>query len=162
MPFQPWFNSSSSSFKILPNSFLPEFDRFLEERAKVADQLPTLPNAPTGAPSMSTKSGPQQKKEKAEDAMFALWAILRIGVPWLQEGLSALHCTSWGREGYPKETRSEKRICPFPSSCLLSRLLWVRLIIAAIGDTKAKQTVGRGCRAVKCICQMNWDFSWEI
>lgn len=161
MPFQPWLNSSS--FKIIPNSFFPEFDRFLEERAKVADQLPTLPSTSTGAPSTtSTNSGPQRKKDKDEDAMFALWAVLRLCVPWLQEELCVLHCTSWGREGNPKETRSEKRIFPFPSSCLLSRLLRVRLIIAAIGDTKTKQAVGRGCTAVKGICQMNGDFSREI
>ncbi|ETE60530.1 Target of Myb protein 1 [Ophiophagus hannah] len=50
-----------------------KFDRFLEERAKVADRLPTLPSAPTGASSTtSTNSGPQRKKDKDEDAMFAL------------------------------------------------------------------------------------------
>ncbi|XP_061494967.1 target of Myb1 membrane trafficking protein isoform X2 [Rhineura floridana] len=50
-----------------------EFDKFLEERAKVAEQLPTLPSPTTGAPSTTTSSaGPHQKKEKEEDGMFAL------------------------------------------------------------------------------------------
>ncbi|XP_075794178.1 target of Myb1 membrane trafficking protein isoform X1 [Pelodiscus sinensis] len=46
-----------------------EFDKFLEERAKVADQLPTLPSPHAGAPAAS---GPHRKQEKEEDTMFAL------------------------------------------------------------------------------------------
>ncbi|XP_053113674.1 target of Myb1 membrane trafficking protein isoform X2 [Hemicordylus capensis] len=51
-----------------------EFDKFLEERAKVADQLPTFPSPPTGVPSPPTgsNSGPHRKKDKGEDMMFAL------------------------------------------------------------------------------------------
>ncbi|XP_054844561.1 target of Myb1 membrane trafficking protein isoform X2 [Eublepharis macularius] len=49
-----------------------EFDKFLEERAKVADQLPTLPSPPAGVPSPPSSSGPHRKKEKEDDAMFAL------------------------------------------------------------------------------------------
>uniref|UniRef100_A0A8D0CAJ1 Target of myb1 membrane trafficking protein n=1 Tax=Salvator merianae TaxID=96440 RepID=A0A8D0CAJ1_SALMN len=48
-----------------------EFDKFLEERAKVAERLPALPSPPAETPSTST-SGPRQKKEKEEDALFAL------------------------------------------------------------------------------------------
>ncbi|XP_074864320.1 target of Myb1 membrane trafficking protein isoform X2 [Carettochelys insculpta] len=46
-----------------------EFDKFLEERAKVADQLPTLPNPPVAAPATS---GSHRKQEKEDDTMFAL------------------------------------------------------------------------------------------
>uniref|UniRef100_A0A8C8SDM4 Target of myb1 membrane trafficking protein n=1 Tax=Pelusios castaneus TaxID=367368 RepID=A0A8C8SDM4_9SAUR len=46
-----------------------EFDKFLEERAKVADQLPTLPTPTAGAPAAS---GPHRKHEKEDDTMFAL------------------------------------------------------------------------------------------
>nr|XP_060632933.1 target of Myb1 membrane trafficking protein isoform X2 [Anolis sagrei ordinatus] len=49
-----------------------EFDKFLEERAKVADRLPTVPSPSTGVPPPSTSSGPHRKKDKEEDAMFAL------------------------------------------------------------------------------------------
>nr|XP_056702077.1 target of Myb1 membrane trafficking protein [Euleptes europaea] len=49
-----------------------EFDKFLEERAKVADQLPLLPSPPAGVPSPPTSSGPHRKKEKEDDTMFAL------------------------------------------------------------------------------------------
>ncbi|KAM3833093.1 target of Myb1 membrane trafficking protein isoform 1-T1 [Vipera latastei] len=70
---EQWISTEVGNETVDPKGVTSEeFDRFLEERAKVADQLPTLPSAPTGAPSMSTKSGPRQKKDKAEDAMFAL------------------------------------------------------------------------------------------
>ncbi|XP_077195777.1 target of Myb1 membrane trafficking protein isoform X2 [Paroedura picta] len=49
-----------------------EFDKFLEERAKVADRLPALPSPPAGVPSLPTSSGHPQKKEKEDNAMFAL------------------------------------------------------------------------------------------
>ncbi|XP_048356967.1 target of Myb protein 1 isoform X2 [Sphaerodactylus townsendi] len=49
-----------------------EFDKFLEERAKVADRLPLLSNPPAGAPSPPTSSDPHRKKEKEDDTMFAL------------------------------------------------------------------------------------------
>ncbi|XP_063796653.1 target of Myb1 membrane trafficking protein isoform X3 [Pseudophryne corroboree] len=48
-----------------------EFDKFLEERAKAADQIPTLPSPPTDAPRAASSAG-RDKKDKAEDALFAL------------------------------------------------------------------------------------------
>lgn len=48
-----------------------EFDKFLEERAKAADRLPVLPSPPTNAPRVSSSTG-RDKKEKDEDALFAL------------------------------------------------------------------------------------------
>ncbi|XP_066489439.1 target of Myb1 membrane trafficking protein isoform X2 [Tiliqua scincoides] len=49
-----------------------EFDKFLEERAKVADRLPAVPSPSTGVPSPVASSGPHRKKDKEEDVMFAL------------------------------------------------------------------------------------------
>ncbi|KAM8930674.1 target of Myb1 membrane trafficking protein [Pelodytes ibericus] len=48
-----------------------EFDKFLEERAKAADRIPTLPSPPTEMPRAAPSSG-KGKKEKEEDALFAL------------------------------------------------------------------------------------------
>ncbi|XP_068938136.1 target of Myb1 membrane trafficking protein isoform X4 [Petaurus breviceps papuanus] len=45
-----------------------EFDRFLEERAKAAERLPTLPSPPEGSPG----SAPQKKKDRDDDSLFAL------------------------------------------------------------------------------------------
>ncbi|XP_044533485.1 target of Myb protein 1 isoform X2 [Gracilinanus agilis] len=45
-----------------------EFDKFLEERAKAAEKLPTLPSPPEGPPG----SAPQKKKDKDDDSLFAL------------------------------------------------------------------------------------------
>lgn len=51
--------------------FFLEFDKFLEDRAKAADSLPSPPGAnpahPTPAP-----SGSHKKAERTEDALFAL------------------------------------------------------------------------------------------
>lgn len=60
------------SSEMLFYPFLPEFDKFLEERAKVADRLPTVPSPPTGVPTSVASSSPHRKKDKEEDAMFAL------------------------------------------------------------------------------------------
>ncbi|XP_073500402.1 target of Myb1 membrane trafficking protein [Phyllobates terribilis] len=48
-----------------------EFDKFLEERAKAADRIPVLPSPPTDGPRVSSSTG-RNKKEKDEDALFAL------------------------------------------------------------------------------------------
>ncbi|KAF4092821.1 hypothetical protein AMELA_G00024970 [Ameiurus melas] len=49
-----------------------EFDKFLEERAKVADTV--LPSPPTGEPSIpvSAPSSSRKKAERTEDNLFAL------------------------------------------------------------------------------------------
>ncbi|KAJ8413676.1 hypothetical protein AAFF_G00081830 [Aldrovandia affinis] len=51
-----------------------EFDKFLEERAKAAEVVPTLPSPPTGdpAPPVSASRGSRKKPERSEDALFAL------------------------------------------------------------------------------------------
>ncbi|XP_064178957.1 TOM1-like protein 2 isoform X3 [Anguilla rostrata] len=51
-----------------------EFDKFLEERAKAAEMVPTLPSPPSGdpAPPVSVPSGSRKKPQRSEDALFAL------------------------------------------------------------------------------------------
>lgn len=48
-----------------------EFDKFLEDRAKVVDSLPSLPGDEHGPP-LSAPSGTRKKAERTEDALFAL------------------------------------------------------------------------------------------
>ncbi|XP_069823323.1 target of Myb1 membrane trafficking protein-like isoform X2 [Dendropsophus ebraccatus] len=48
-----------------------EFDKFLEERAKAAERIPSLPSPPTDAPRVAPSTG-RNKKENGEDALFAL------------------------------------------------------------------------------------------
>lgn len=61
-----------------PSPSLPlialEFDKFLEERAKVADRLPNLSSASTeGPPGPPPGSAPRKKtQEKDDDMLFAL------------------------------------------------------------------------------------------
>lgn len=49
-----------------------EFDKFLEERAKVADRLPTLSSSSAGTPVSPAAASRHQKQAKEDDAMFAL------------------------------------------------------------------------------------------
>ncbi|XP_071585524.1 target of Myb1 membrane trafficking protein isoform X1 [Heliangelus exortis] len=49
-----------------------EFDKFLEERAKVADQLPTLSSSSAGTPVSPPAASHHRKQTKEDDAMFAL------------------------------------------------------------------------------------------
>eukprot|EP00062_Callorhinchus_milii_P023818 gi/632983068/ref/XP_007908465.1/ PREDICTED: TOM1-like protein 2 isoform X3 [Callorhinchus milii] len=48
-----------------------EFDKFLEERAKAAEMLPTLPSPPSEPP-RSLATSKKTKQEKTEDALFSL------------------------------------------------------------------------------------------
>ncbi|XP_043924004.1 target of Myb protein 1 isoform X2 [Protopterus annectens] len=47
-----------------------EFDKFLEERAKAGERLPTLPSPPSEMPGVPSAS--KKKQEKADDTLFAL------------------------------------------------------------------------------------------
>ncbi|XP_033907591.3 TOM1-like protein 2 isoform X6 [Acipenser ruthenus] len=53
-----------------------EFDKFLEERAKAAEVIPSLPSPPAGEPmpaaTTSSSSSSRKKAEHSEDALFAL------------------------------------------------------------------------------------------
>lgn len=53
---------------------LAEFDKFLEERAKAAERIPSLPSPPQEAPTLPATTNPPGKKkpERSEDALFAL------------------------------------------------------------------------------------------
>uniref|UniRef100_A0A3Q1HYS6 Target of myb1 like 2 membrane trafficking protein n=1 Tax=Acanthochromis polyacanthus TaxID=80966 RepID=A0A3Q1HYS6_9TELE len=51
---------------------LPEFDKFLEERAKVADTLPSPPGDNPPSHPARAAGGSQKKAERTEDALFAL------------------------------------------------------------------------------------------
>ncbi|XP_069509162.1 target of Myb1 membrane trafficking protein isoform X1 [Ambystoma mexicanum] len=48
-----------------------EFDKFLESRAKAADQLPILPSPPSEPPGPALNTS-RSKREKEEDSLFAL------------------------------------------------------------------------------------------
>ncbi|XP_018548998.1 TOM1-like protein 2 [Lates calcarifer] len=48
-----------------------EFDKFLEERAKAADTLPSPPGANPAHPARAP-GGSHKKAERTEDALFAL------------------------------------------------------------------------------------------
>ncbi|XP_065599118.1 target of Myb1 membrane trafficking protein isoform X2 [Cyrtonyx montezumae] len=49
-----------------------EFDKFLEERAKVADRLPTLSSSSAGMSASPAAASRHRKQAKEDDAMFAL------------------------------------------------------------------------------------------
>ncbi|NXA40853.1 TOM1 protein, partial [Eudromia elegans] len=49
-----------------------EFDKFLEERAKVADRLPSLSSSSAGISVSPAAAGHHRKQAKEDDAMFAL------------------------------------------------------------------------------------------
>lgn len=48
-----------------------EFDKFLEERAKAAEMVPSLPSPPSGDPAPAAGSAVSAGK-KSEDALFAV------------------------------------------------------------------------------------------
>lgn len=71
-----WLHLGSSdkplSLLMFSSSFAPEFDKFLEERAKVADRLPTLSSSSAATSVSPPAASRHQKQTKEDDAMFAL------------------------------------------------------------------------------------------
>lgn len=67
-----WLFHKLLSLLMLCSAFAPEFDKFLEERAKVADRLPTLSSSSAGTPISPAAASRHQKQAKEDDAMFAL------------------------------------------------------------------------------------------
>uniref|UniRef100_A0A3B3XNI6 Target of myb1 like 2 membrane trafficking protein n=1 Tax=Poecilia mexicana TaxID=48701 RepID=A0A3B3XNI6_9TELE len=63
--------SGVSTSKLLFIFFVTEFDKFLEERAKAADTLPSPPGANPPHPARPP-TGSHKKSERTEDALFAL------------------------------------------------------------------------------------------
>uniref|UniRef100_A0A3Q3A2V9 Target of myb1 like 2 membrane trafficking protein n=1 Tax=Kryptolebias marmoratus TaxID=37003 RepID=A0A3Q3A2V9_KRYMA len=56
-----------------PLSMNPEFDKFLEERAKAAETTPSLPSPPSGDPGAAQQGTPSRKKaDRPEDPLFAV------------------------------------------------------------------------------------------
>ncbi|KAM9773092.1 TOM1-like protein 2 isoform 2-T2 [Syngnathus typhle] len=49
-----------------------EFDKFLEERAKAAEMVPTLPSPPSSDPGAAQGSPSRKKSDRPEDALFAM------------------------------------------------------------------------------------------
>ncbi|XP_008313303.1 TOM1-like protein 2 isoform X2 [Cynoglossus semilaevis] len=49
-----------------------EFDKFLEERAKAAEMVPTLPSPPTGEPGAAQGTPSRQKADRPGDNLFAM------------------------------------------------------------------------------------------
>uniref|UniRef100_A0A673X6I5 Target of myb1 like 2 membrane trafficking protein n=1 Tax=Salmo trutta TaxID=8032 RepID=A0A673X6I5_SALTR len=75
---EEWLCSTTDSpflyVLLLTGVFSPlplEFDKFLEDRTKVVDSLPSLPGDEPGPP-LSAPSGTRKKAERTEDALFAL------------------------------------------------------------------------------------------
>lgn len=56
----------------LPGFCITEFDKFLEERAKAAEMVPSLPSPPGEAPAPASNPSGRKKPERSEDALFAL------------------------------------------------------------------------------------------
>lgn len=67
-----WLFHKPPSLLMLHSAFVPEFDKFLEERAKVADRLPTLSSSSAGTSVSPAAASRHQKQAKEDDAMFAL------------------------------------------------------------------------------------------
>lgn len=48
-----------------------EFDKFLEERAKAVERVPSLPSPPSGNPGAVQGTPSRKKPERPEDTLFA-------------------------------------------------------------------------------------------
>lgn len=70
LKIQHWWSLNSLCLWQI-NLFPAEFDKFLEERAKAADSLPSPPGAHPAHPSRPPH-GSHKKAERTEDALFAL------------------------------------------------------------------------------------------
>lgn len=51
---------------------LPEFDKFLEERAKAAEMAPGLPTPPSSNPAAAQETHSRKKPDRPEDSLFAM------------------------------------------------------------------------------------------
>uniref|UniRef100_A0A8C4EN17 Target of myb1 like 2 membrane trafficking protein n=1 Tax=Dicentrarchus labrax TaxID=13489 RepID=A0A8C4EN17_DICLA len=50
----------------------PEFDKFLEERAKAAEMVPNLPSPPSGEPGAAQGTPSRKKPDRPDDALLAM------------------------------------------------------------------------------------------
>ncbi|MEQ2216804.1 hypothetical protein XENOCAPTIV_022628, partial [Xenoophorus captivus] len=68
--FSPLFNLFSNyNFSLI---FHPEFDKFLEERAKAAEMTPGLPSPPSSNPGAAQGTPSKKKQTQPEDTLFAM------------------------------------------------------------------------------------------
>lgn len=49
-----------------------EFDKFLEERAKAAEMVPSLPSPPSGDPGVAQGTPSRKKPDRPEDTLLAM------------------------------------------------------------------------------------------
>ncbi|XP_072839014.2 TOM1-like protein 2 isoform X3 [Pogona vitticeps] len=72
---EEWLSTDVKGDELEEGVTSEEFDKFLEERAKAAERMPSLPSPPqeNPTPPMTTTNPPGKKKpERSEDALFAL------------------------------------------------------------------------------------------
>ena len=62
----------SPFFVFSSHPILAEFDKFLEERAKAAEMVPSLPSPPSGDPGAAQGTPDRKKPDRPEDALFAM------------------------------------------------------------------------------------------
>ncbi|XP_066496503.1 TOM1-like protein 2 isoform X3 [Tiliqua scincoides] len=70
---EEWLSTDVKGDELEEGVTSEEFDKFLEERAKAAERIPSLPSPPQEEPTAPTTNPPSKKKpERSEDALFAL------------------------------------------------------------------------------------------
>ncbi|NXV93240.1 TOM1 protein, partial [Calonectris borealis] len=69
---EKWLSTDVGESEYAKGVTSEEFDKFLEERAKVADRLPTLSSSSAGTSASPPAASRHQKQAKEDDAMFAL------------------------------------------------------------------------------------------
>ncbi|XP_015265035.1 PREDICTED: TOM1-like protein 2 isoform X5 [Gekko japonicus] len=70
---EEWLSTDVKGDELEEGVTSEEFDKFLEERAKAAERIPTLPSLPPEEPTPLPVNPPSKKKpERTEDALFAL------------------------------------------------------------------------------------------
>ncbi|KFP71783.1 TOM1-like 2, partial [Acanthisitta chloris] len=69
---EEWLSTDLKGNELEEGVTSEEFDKFLEERAKAAEMVPSLPSPPLEAPTPPTNPSSRKKQERSEDALFAL------------------------------------------------------------------------------------------
>ncbi|XP_077172874.1 TOM1-like protein 2 isoform X3 [Paroedura picta] len=70
---EEWLSTDVKGDELEEGVTSEEFDKFLEERAKAAERIPSLPLLPPEEPPLPPANPPSKKKpERTEDALFAL------------------------------------------------------------------------------------------
>lgn len=78
-PFVPLATPTSTFATALPLlnhscsiRLLPEFDKFLEERAKAAEMTPGMPSPPSGEPGAAQGTPKRKKAERPDESLLAM------------------------------------------------------------------------------------------